>query len=110
VKLPGVDFAVIVPTKVRDYLLAPEHPVGRSKAAFFEALGYSRANWSQFVEALRDHARAHDAIQRPADRFGVRYEVRGILMGPSGRAAEVVVVWIVLVGDDRPRLVTAYPG
>lgn len=109
-KLPSVEIAIIVPAKVRDYLLSPEHPVGRSKAAFFASLGFSRANWSQLAEALREHGRANDAIRRTDNRFGKRYEVRGSLAGPNGRRAEIVTIWIILSGDDRPRLVTAYPG
>lgn len=43
VKLPGAERAFIDPSKVRDYLLSESHPVGRFKAAFFIALGYSAA-------------------------------------------------------------------
>jgi hypothetical protein len=40
-KLPGADRAIVDAAKVRDYLLSPEHPVGRFKAVFFGALGYT---------------------------------------------------------------------
>jgi hypothetical protein len=36
--------------------------------------------------------------------------VHGTITGPSGRAAGVVAVWIILNGEDFPRFVTAYPG
>jgi hypothetical protein len=42
--------------------------------------------------------------------YGRKYEVRGMITGPSGRSADIVTVWIVLHGQDRPRFVTAYPG
>ena len=32
------------------------------------------------------------------------------MQGPSGRIAQIVVVWIILSGEDFPRFVTAYPG
>lgn len=32
------------------------------------------------------------------------------VQGSTGRAATVVSVWIVLVGEDYPHFVTAYPG
>jgi hypothetical protein len=44
---------------------------------------------------------------RPSS-FGEKYEVRGEIVGPSGRAV-VVTVWIILEGEDVPRFVTAYP-
>jgi hypothetical protein len=34
-KLPGADHAIVDGAKARDYLLSPEHPVGRFKAVFF---------------------------------------------------------------------------
>jgi Domain of unknown function (DUF6883) len=40
-RLPGIDDAVVDDGKNRDYLLSESHPVGRFKAAFFSALGYS---------------------------------------------------------------------
>ncbi|MFO0327747.1 MAG: DUF6883 domain-containing protein, partial [Gemmatimonadota bacterium] len=39
--------------KVRDYLLSPEHPVGRFKARVFAAAGYRREAWQQLREELR---------------------------------------------------------
>lgn len=42
-RLPAADRAYVDPAKVRDYLLSPVHPEGQFKAAFFRALGYSRA-------------------------------------------------------------------
>lgn len=35
VRVPAVDEALVDPIKVRDYILAPEHPVGRRTARFF---------------------------------------------------------------------------
>ncbi|MFI5395377.1 MAG: DUF6883 domain-containing protein [Candidatus Binatia bacterium] len=44
---PAREPVEIEPAKVRDYLLSKEHPVGHFKAAFFEALGYSAAEWQR---------------------------------------------------------------
>ena len=46
--LPGADRAIVDAAKVRDYLLSPEHPVGRFKAVFFGALGYTRVYRARF--------------------------------------------------------------
>jgi len=55
-KLPGAEAAVVEPEKVRDYLLSPTHQVGRFKAAFFAALGYSQQNWADLEQDLRNLA------------------------------------------------------
>lgn len=109
-RLPGVERAVIDPAKVRDYLLSPAHPVGRFKAVFFRTLGYSESDWRTLESDLRELASTADAIAGQDSRYGQKFEVSGILVGPSGRRAMVVTVWIVLASDDFPRLITAYPG
>ena len=93
-----------------DYLLSREHSVGRFKAAFFEALGYTLADWARLQRDLLDLGRNGDAAEGQSSPFGRKYEVRGSLEGPSGRRAEVVTVWVILVGETAPRFVTAFPG
>jgi hypothetical protein len=108
--LPGAEHAVLDASKVRDYLLSQEHPIGRFKAVFFELLGCARVDWTRLQSDLLELCRSHDAVEGQASQFGRKYEVRGTLKGPSGRQAEVVTVWVVLAGEDIPRFVTAYPG
>jgi len=48
--LPNADHAFVDPAKIRDYLLAATHPVGRFKARFFVSLRYAAEQW----ERLRD--------------------------------------------------------
>ena len=108
--LPGAEHAVVDAAKVRDYLLSHEHPIGRFKAVFFESLGYAQVDWPRLQLDLLALCRGGDAVEGQASQFGRKYEVRGTLKGPSGRPAEVVTVWVVLVGEDFPRFVTAYPG
>lgn len=57
------------------------------------------------------------APQRPladytgtSSEHGQKYEIHDIIRGPTGREAHIVTVWIILSGEDFPRLVTAYPG
>ncbi|MBI2920103.1 MAG: hypothetical protein HYY18_03340 [Planctomycetes bacterium] len=109
-KLPGVERAVVSAPKIRDYLLSDSHPVGRFKAAFFVGLGYSAASWESLAADLRRHATDNEAVATEANEYGQKYEVRGKISGPAGRAADLVAVWIVLRGEDFPRFVTAFPG
>ncbi len=108
--LPGAERAAVDVAKIRDYLLSHEHPIGRFKAVFFESLGYAQSDWTRLQAALLDLARTRDAVEGQASQFGQKYQVRGSLIGPSGRQADIVTVWVVLAGEDFPRLVTAYPG
>ena len=108
-RLPNAEQAVVDPAKVRDYLLSPEHPIGRGKARFFAALGFRQAEWPALQAALRAHGAAGEATAGLSP-YGQKYEVAGILEGPSGRRASVVTVWIVERGEAAPRLVTAFPG
>jgi len=41
VRIRNAEHAVVDPAKLRDYLLSPEHPVGRAKARYFTALGFA---------------------------------------------------------------------
>ena len=59
--LPAVEHAYIDPTKVRDYLLSVEHPVGRFKAVVFQALGYKAEEWETLRNDLLALARTAEA-------------------------------------------------
>jgi hypothetical protein len=109
-KLPAADRAFIDTAKLRHYLLSSSHPVGRFKARFFARLGYVPETWRQLRADLKALARSGDATAGKASEYGAKYEVRGILKGPNGRSAQVAMVWIILTGEDLPRLVTVHPG
>ncbi len=109
-KLPNPDRAVIEPAKLRDYLLSAAHPVGRFKAVFFSALGFSQENWTELETALRTQHVREEAEPSKKSRHGETFEIHATLIGPSGRVANVASVWIVRAGEDFPRFVTAYPG
>ena len=107
--LPNADRAIIDAAKIRDYLLSEIHPVGRFKAAFFIALGYSAGRWELLRDDLIAVARGNTAAPGKPSPFGRTFEVDGILTGPSGRSADVRSVWIVRATEDSPRFVTAMP-
>lgn len=109
-QIPNADRAVIDPAKLRAYLLSSSHPVGRFKAAFFLGLGYSAQDWRRLEADLRSQHLSKDATAEGRTSYGQKYAIRAILVGPAGRAAEVVSVWVVRTGEEVPRFVTAYPG
>jgi hypothetical protein len=107
--LPGIEHAVLESVKVRDYLLSPTHPVGRFKAAFFIALGYTPARWERLRDDLLAIAMSQPAMPATGNDYGRLYVVDGILVSPTGRSAAVRTAWIIRTGEHFPRLVTAFP-
>ncbi len=108
-RIPGANHAVIDEAKIRDYLLSPEHTVGSAKAKFFARLGFEQQDWPVLRTELARFVH-EDAMLGDRTTFGQKYVVAGTIHGPAGRDAQVVVVWIVLDGEQFPRFVTAYPG
>lgn len=108
-RLPKRDHAVVAEAKINGYLLSTSHPYGRHKAAFFKHFGFDTESWEVMAAALRAHAEQCDVVRTDETEFGTRYVVEGQLKTPDGRAPIVRVVWFIEKGDNRPRLVTAYP-
>jgi len=51
-----------------------------------------------------------DAQEKDVTEYGNKYEIRGIITGPSGLSVEIVTVWIILKGEKHPRFISADPG
>jgi hypothetical protein len=107
--IPNADRAVIESAKLHADLLSRNHPIGRFKAAFFLTLGYSLDNWQLLEADLRNQHLSQDTTTDEPTAYGQKYAIRATLVGPSGRSAEMVSVWVVRTGEDFPRFVTAYP-
>ena len=108
-RIPNADRAIIDPVKLYGYLLSPSHPIGRLKAAFFRALGYSAEEWRQLGTDLRSQHLSQDVTLEEQTPYGRKYSISATRIGPSGSSADVVSVWFVRTGEEIPRFVTAYP-
>jgi outer membrane receptor for Fe3+-dicitrate len=108
-RIPNAERAIIEAAKLHAYLLSRDHPIGRFKAAFFLALGYSAENWRQLEADLRSQHLSQGATAEEQTPYGRKYTIRATLVGPSGGSAEVVSVWVLRTGEEFPRFVTAYP-
>ena len=108
-QIPNAHRAVIEPMKLHRYLLSGSHSLGRFKAAFFLALGYSVEDWPLLEADLRSQHLPQDATLGERTLYGQKYTIRATLVGPLGRSADVVSAWVVRPGEDFPRFVTAYP-
>lgn len=109
VELPNKARVVISDSKVSNYLLSETHAIGKSKARFFRSFGFNEANIEQFKQALSDLAQNESVTDTLESLYGVKYVIDGQLKTPNGITIHVRTVWIIEVGDDTPRLVTAHP-
>jgi hypothetical protein len=108
-KLPGCESAIVPRSKVEDYLLHLEHPIGGGKAKFFIHFGFHRERWEELASGLRGHAQENPVTETSTDADGITFFVEGRMTTPSGRRPRVRAIWLVETGELAPRFITAYP-
>jgi hypothetical protein len=108
-QLPNLENAYIPPAKLVNYLLSPTHPVGGPKARFFRSTGFDESTAASLEQALIDIARSEEVTEVEQTRHGTKYAVEGDIRTPAKGVRRVRTVWIIEAGQQRPRLVTAYP-
>jgi hypothetical protein len=108
-QLPHIDEAHVAEPKISGYLLADDHPSGRSKALFFNNLGFRKDQPAVLRRAFLQHAAVNEVSSVQQTSFGAKYLIDGRISGPTGTAAVIRSVWFVEVGERGPRLITAYP-
>ena len=98
-----------VGVKLEEYVLNPLHRDGRHKARVFEsALGITLANRDVLREAILSAATDSDEAEaRGTNGHGHVFVIRFALSTEKGRAT-VLTAWIILHGEDIPRLTTCY--
>jgi hypothetical protein len=65
VLLPNAETAIIDSAKLHGYLLSQSHPIGRFKARFFNALGFSADRFSELEAAFRSQHLTQDVTAYP---------------------------------------------
>ncbi len=108
-RLPNGPSGLVESDKVVKYLMNPKHPEGAGKSRFFLSLGFRPEEWRVLAEALLRVAEEGSVAQAVESVHGSKYIVDGELNAPNGRTVLVRTVWIVEAGENRPRLITAYP-
>ncbi len=107
---PNRERVSIEQAKLTAYLLSDSHPIGKTKAAFFRAVGFDTSNPLVLEQALRTVALHGEVKQILPSPHGTKYVVTGKVETPSGRKMLLQTVWILEPDQDAPRFVTAYPG
>jgi hypothetical protein len=108
-RLPNAENAWVEVAKARDYLLAIDHREGGGKAGFFVGFGFFQEQWENLADALLGHGAGNDVARVIETPYGTKFVIEGILETPDGRNPRVRSVWLIDIGTDKPRLVTAYP-
>jgi hypothetical protein len=107
-RLPNGNNAIVDIAKLRDYCLNKQHPRGRHKARVFATrLGVTAADADLLRQALLRAATEGDALAGEGDDYGQRYVLDFELTGPRGRAT-VRSSWIILSGENFPRMTSCY--
>ena len=107
--IPNAEYAFIDIGKLRDYMLNPQHRVGRHKARLFDSiLGITQEDAEILCNILLKVVRTHEAELGKRDAYGQRYEL-DFTMNWQGRRALVRSVWNIRPHEWHPRLVTCYP-
>ena len=114
-RLPDCERARIDDAKLYDYLLNHNHPDGKSKARFFELIGYTTGAGEQLRADLLQLACSGTVVSEFPNREGCKYVVVGPINAPNNRTYQLLTVWAVesqpgTAPDQEPRLITAYPN
>jgi hypothetical protein len=107
-RIPAADQAFIATEKIVAYLLNEDHPDGGSKARVFAHSGFTIDHPDVFEQALRRQHLTRGARPGKLSPFGIKYEITGRLVGPSGDVL-ATSVWIIRHGETVPRLITVVP-
>lgn len=107
--MPNSANADIPDLKLTGYLLSETHPDGMAKARLLRSAGYNQRNSDTLKQDLLAIARNGLVTDVISNEYGTKYVVDGELNSPDGIVLQMRTIWIVAVGQVRPRLVTLYP-
>lgn len=96
----------INPAKIREYLLNPDHPKGKSKAKWLLSRGF---DYDNLAFSLVRHGREGRVVKEENTEFGVFITIEGILNRESEPVANFRSVWERMVEQNKCRFGTAYP-
>jgi hypothetical protein len=106
-KLPNGDRAIVDIQKLSAYCLNPHHPRGRNKARVFASVGMRAGDAEELRAGLLAAAADGEAQVGIANTYGRRYTVDFELVRQS-KTVRIRSTWIVLSGEELPRLTSCY--
>ena len=94
--------------KITDYLLRLRKD--HDKSGFLALAGYAPSDAVRLESDIRAQLLPLEAIAAGEDRYGLRYIIRGTLMGPNGRSLPVLSVWMKEKATGVTKFITLYSG
>jgi hypothetical protein len=107
--LPNRKKAHVPKLKLTSYLLSSTHPVGKTKAQFYQLHGYTNENANFLKRELLEAARKGEVQTTVNTAYGTKYIIEDSIRTPKGDTIEVRTIWIIETKEVNPRFVTAYP-
>ncbi len=107
--LPNRETAFIQPQKLLEYLLSETHSVGGSKAKLLRGAGFNEENVDILEQRLLEIARLQSVKEVVTSPHGTKYIIEGEIEAPNGYLISLRTVWIIDMGQETPRFVTAHP-
>lgn len=108
--MPNNEQAIVVDKKITDYLLSDSHEIGKHKAEFFKRFGFDKSNIDTFKKSLIQHSFDREIEKSETTNYGEKYELKCEFTTPDARNPCILTVWIIEIGKENPRLITAYPS
>lgn len=105
--LPNGERAIVDIRKLRAYCLNPHHTRGRNKARVFASVGIRESDAEELRAALFQAAINVEARLGMFNSYGQRYVIDFDLVRQS-RTLRIRSTWIILTGQDLPRLTSCY--
>ncbi|MEK6780246.1 MAG: DUF6883 domain-containing protein [Bacteroidota bacterium] len=108
--LPNHANANIDISKLKDYCLNENHPIGKFKArVFLSALSISSKNADFLKSEILKGLHLYNSIETSSTRYGKRYLVDMIILNfDNTKKADVRTVWIIPNDDENPKLISCY--
>jgi len=78
------------------------------KRRFLALAGFTRVYADRLLDALLQIARANARFIEHTE-YGDKFEIRGTLLGPNGRALRVVTIWMSEKATGQTKFNTLYP-
>ncbi len=108
-KLPHPKKITIPKEKLVNYILSETHPTGKFKARIFRKLGFDETNINIFKKELQLIVKSQETTEVLVSPYGTKYIIDGQIKTPNGKTIKIRTIWIIEMGQDRPRFITLYP-
>ena len=79
------------------------------KSAFLEQAGYTLEMANRLMADMREQLMPLEAELVEQTEYGLKYQIRGALTGPNGRALRIVTIWMSEEATGQTKFITLYP-